>query len=389
MSEEYQQIPRMEEEEEGIDILALLKGLLKGWKTILIVFAVFTVLGLLAAITMKRTYTVSSVMVPQTSSRSNSSLSSLASLAGFSLNATPTPELSPLVYPQIVNSVPFRRELMHTPLHYAQADTAVSMITYYKDYAKPTTLSKIKKYTIGLPGVILKAVRGKKEPIVMPVDSTAAGEGVYIPRPIVLTEDEEKLMELISRSVSLDVDKKEGYLTLTVVGTEPIQTAELAVKAQAMLQDEVTRFRTMKAQDELDYIQARYDEVKKDAESAQYALARMTDRSQSMTTSQARIETERLQSRYNLANSIYLEMAKQLENAKMAVKKDTPTLSILQPITVPVKPSNSRAKTLVVWMFLGFVLGCGIVLIKDWLPKFKEKWNSAGEEEESKQPKTT
>ena len=307
----------------------------------------------------------------------------------MSVNATPTPELSPLVYPQIVNSVPFRRELMHTPLHYAQADTAVSMITYYKDYAKPTTLSKIKKYTIGLPGVILKAVRGKKEPIVMPVDSTAAGEGVYIPRPIVLTEDEEKLMELISRSVSLDVDKKEGYLTLTVVGTEPIQTAELAVKAQAMLQDEVTRFRTMKAQDELDYIQARYDEVKKDAESAQYALARMTDRSQSMTTSQARIETERLQSRYNLANSIYLEMAKQLENAKMAVKKDTPTLSILQPITVPVKPSNSRAKTLVVWMFLGFVLGCGIVLIKDWLPKFKEKWNSAGEEEESKQPKTT
>ena len=119
MSEEYQQIPRMEEEEEGIDILALLKGLLKGWKTILIVFAVFTVLGLLAAITMKRTYTVSSVMVPQTSSRSNSSLSSLASLAGFDIGTSNMSgsELSPLVYPQIVNSVPFPLTLLHTPLH--------------------------------------------------------------------------------------------------------------------------------------------------------------------------------------------------------------------------------------------------------------------------------
>jgi len=373
----------MEEEEEGIDFLALLKGLLKGWKTILIVFGIFTVLGLVSAITMKRTYTVSTVMVPQLSSRNNnSSMASLAALAGVSLNTTPAAELSPLVYPQIVNSVPFRRELLHTPVHYAEADTAVSMLTYYKDYYKPGAFSYVKKYTIGLPGVILGAMRKEPEPIVLPEGSGAEGE--YVPRPILLTKDEEKAIKIIEKSVTLDVDKKEGYLTLTVIGTQPLQTAELALKAQTLLQEELTRFRTEKAQEELDYIQARYDETKKEAESAQYALARMTDRSQSMTTSQARIETERLQSRYNLANSIYTEMAKQLESAKMTVKKDTPNLSILQPVTVPVKASNSRAKKLIVWMFLGVVLGCGIVLVKDRLPKWKEKWNSAGEDEEAK-----
>lgn len=370
----------MDNAEEGIDILGLVKGLLKGWKTIAIAVAVCTVLGLVAAITMKRTYTVSSVLVPQSSSRSNSSLTSLASLAGFNIGSTPTAELSPLVYPQIVSSVSFRKELLHAPLHYEKADTAVSILTYQKEYVKPTVFGTIRKYTIGLPGVILGAL--KKEKPEMKLPASADGEG-YAPKPVVLTKDEQKLMPMISQAVSLMVDKKEGYLTLTVNGSEPIQTAELAIKAQTMLQDEITRFRTEKAQDELNYIQARYDEVKAEAEQCQYALARMVDRSQSMTTSRARIEQERLQNKYAVANSIYLEMAKQLESAKMTVKKDTPTFAVIQPVAVPTKPSNSRAKTLIIWMFLGGVIGCGIVLVKEYLPKFKEKWNEAGEEEES------
>lgn len=71
--------PPVQEEEEGIDIIGLVKQMWDGRKTIIICTAVFIVLGLVAALTMKRTYTVSSVMVPQLGSSRNSSLSSLAS----------------------------------------------------------------------------------------------------------------------------------------------------------------------------------------------------------------------------------------------------------------------------------------------------------------------
>ena len=64
----------VEEEDGGIDIMAMVRSLWDGRKTIIIVTAVFIVLGLVAALTMKRTYTVQSTMVPQMSSRSNSSL---------------------------------------------------------------------------------------------------------------------------------------------------------------------------------------------------------------------------------------------------------------------------------------------------------------------------
>ena len=357
------------EEEEGIDIMALVRQLWDGRRTIIIWTCVFILLGLVAALTMKRTYSVSTVMVPQMNSKSNSSLSSLAALAGVDMGMDlSAKDLSPLVYPQIVNSIPFRRELLYTPLHFAKADSAVSMYTYFKEIAKPSPMAYVKKYTIGLPFLLLNALKKEKPEMVLP--SSGSDDS---PKPLLLTKDEVKLLTVVAESVSLNVDKKEGLITLNVNGVEPIQTAELALKAQQLLQEEITRFRTEKAQRDLDYIQDRYNETKKEAESLQAALASVSDRSQDVIGSRNRIQRERIQQKYALANAIYTDMAKQLEQAKMQVKRDTPVLTVIQPVTVPSKPSNSRAKTLIVWTFLGFVLGCGIVFVKGYWPKLKEQ----------------
>ncbi len=371
------------DEEEGIDIMALVKQLWDGRKTVIIWTCAFIVLGLIAALTMKRTYDVSTVMVPQLNSKSNSSLSSLASLAGFDLGTVNTgTELSPLIYPQIVSSVTFRKELMYTPLHYEKCDTAINMFDYAQsDYAKPSVVGAIFegmiKYTIGLPGVILKAIKGEKEPIVLP-----EGEGVAdnTPKPVVVSEDEEKILKALAENVTLAVDKKEGYITLNVTGSEPIQTAELAIKAQQLLQEELTRFRIEKSESELEYIQARYNEIKAETESYQEQLARVTDRTQSISNTRDRIERDRIQTKYSISSSIYSELAKQLEQAKMQVKKDTPVFTVIQPITVPNQASNSRAKTLIIWTFLGVVLGCGVVLGKEYLPKLLAQFKDEEEE---------
>lgn len=379
---EYDNTPMVEEEEEGIDFLKLLRQLLRGWKTVAVVTAVFTVLGLVAALTMKHTYTVSTVMVPQMgNSSSSSSLSSLASLAGIDMTKTSGSELSPLIYPQIVGSTPFRLEMLYAPLHYEKCDTAICMFDYLRDYAKPGVMGAVKKYTIGLPGVILKAIRGEKPDITMPSgDGSGVGGG---PKAVVVTRDEVEAMKSLAENMSLAVDKKEGFLTLTVKGSEPVQTTELALKAQDLLQREITRFRTEKAQAELDYIQARYDEVKEESDNYQEQLALITDRNQELITTRAQIERNRLQSKYNTANSVYQEMAKQLEQAKLTVKKDTPTFTIIQPVTLPTQPSNSRAKTLVVWVFFGIVVSCGIVLARGYWPTLKEKFLTADEDTET------
>ena len=362
----------VEQEEEGIDIMAIIRSLWDGRKTILICLGIFVAFGLIAALTMKRSYTVKTVMVPQLNSRQNSSLGSLAALAGIDLGMqTSSSDLSPLVYPEIVSSVPYRLELMHTPLHYKKVDHPVSMYEYaLGGYEKPSVFSYIKRYTIGLPGLIIGSLSKKPEEIVY-----NTGEGNdndnNVPRPIIVSVNEQKMLDVFGRIVSLDVNKKEGYITLIVNGSEPIQTAELAMKAQQLLQDELTRHRIEKSEKELEYIEARYNEVKKENDIYQEQLATIVDRSQSMATTRDRIERDRIQAKYNVSNAIYNEMAKQLEQAKMQVKRDTPAYAIIQPVTIPMKPSNSRAKTLIVWTFFGFIVGCGIVIGKGYMPKVK------------------
>ncbi len=370
----YDTTHMLPEEDGGIDFIALLKTLWAGKWTIIITIVIFMALGLVAALTMQRVYNVSTVMVPQMSNNKGSSLGNLASLVGLNLGQGQSDgEISPLVYPKIVSSVPFLKELMYTPVHYADVDTAVSMFTYYTEIDQPTIMDNVIKYTIGLPALILSSLRSKPEPIVMPADST----GSNAPKPVVVSEDEKSILLAMSRMVSLDVEKKDGYLTLNVTGTEPVMTAELALKAQQMLQEELTRFRIEKSQSELDYIQARYNEIKAEMEMYQEQLARVTDRSQDVTTTRDRIGRDRIQTKFNLAYTIFNEIAKQLEQAKMQVKKDTPVFTILQPVVLPTKPANSRAKTLIIWTFMGIILGAGLVLGKDYWSKFKTQFQNS------------
>lgn len=385
MEEQHNQtVAPQEEEEKGLDIMAIVRQLWEGRKTIFITLGIFLVLGIVAALTMKRTYSVQTVMVPQVGSDSKGSLGGLAALAGFDLGSTSNNgELSPIIYPQIVSSVPFSLEMMHTPLHFEKCDTMISMLDYkLAGYDKPSVMSYILKYTVGLPGTIIGAIRGEQPEETYPTSGDSANADA--PKPVVLSKDEEKMMKSMGQLLSLTVDKKEGYITLVANGSEPVQTAELALKAQQLLQDEITRFRTEKSQSELDYIQARYDEAKEEADRYQVALASATDRSQYVTTTTAGVGKARLQSKYNVSNTVFMELAKQLEQAKMKVKKDTPSFSIIQPVTLPTQPSNSRAKTLIVWLFLGIVVGCGIVLARGYWPKVKTmlKKSEDGNEEE-------
>ena len=376
---EENNVKPIEQEEEGIDIMAMIRSLWDGRKTIFICLGIFIALGLVAALTMKRVYTVKTVMVPQLNSKQNSSLGTLAALAGIDMGMqTNAADLSPLVYPEIVNSIPYRLELIHTPLHYTKCDHPISMFDYaLSGIEKPGIFFYMKKYTIGLPGVIIGAIRGPEKEIVYGY-ATGSADTVAI-RPIVVTVNEQKMLDAFNRIVSLDVNKKEGYLTLTVNGLEPVQTAELAIKAQQLLQDMLTRFRVEKSESELTYIQARYDEIKKENDRYQEQLATIKDRTKNVMNSRDEIERERIQAKYNVSNAIYNEMAKQLEQAKMQVKRDTPVYAVIQPVTIPTKPSNSRAKTLIVWTFFGFIVGCGIVIGKGYMPKLKAMFKKPAE----------
>jgi uncharacterized protein involved in exopolysaccharide biosynthesis len=82
-----------------------------------------------------------------------------------------------------------------------------------------------------------------------------------------------------------------------------------------------------------------------------------------------------LQADYDLAFSVYSELAKQLETQQLQVKKDTPLFTVLKPVTIPnEKSAPKRALILVVYLFLGFVLSLGVVLGKKYWKHFQKEW---------------
>ena len=351
----------MPADEQEIDIIELIKKIWHNRGLIIKTTIIFMVLGVVVALVSPKVFTASCDVVPQTSNDSGSSkVSSLAKLAGIDLSQDQSGKtLSPYVYENIMASTKFRKELMQTKIKFSDADRPVSFFEYYtsEEFNKPTVIDYVTKYTIGLPGVILGAIRGEQPA----PDYSAMGEGNKIET---ITKDEYKALNILKEAVAITLDDKKGYVTISTRMPEAMAAAQLAQATVDLLQEYITVFKVEKVQSNLNFVQSRYDEVKAEFEDIQARRARYRDANHNTIKNQARIEQERLEAEYQLAMNVYGELAMQLEQAKIKVKETTPILTIIKPVTVPYKKSEpKRAMILVAFTILGVVAGMGCVLI--------------------------
>ena len=352
-----------------IDLLVIAGTVWRGRKLVLKTILLSALFGLLVALLTPVEYDAWTKMVPQSSKSVTKlgGLSSLAAMAGFNLDMTGGSEsLSPLVYPQIVGSVPFQLELMNSKFTFSEVDHPVSLYEYYMEIAKPTLFSLLGKYTIELPSTILLAVKGDK-----------GGSGQINPNdPISLTRKQEKMRKEIAKRVSLSVEEM-GYLTLRASFHESLLSAQVANQARELLQQYITRYKVKKATDQLVFVEERYHEKKKEFEKAQELLAIFRDQNKNVSSAMAATQESRLQSGYTIALNVYNELAKQLEQAKIQVKEDTPVFSVLEPAVVPLlRTKPQRAVILILSLFIGLVSGVTVVFGKQYFSNVGTKWKS-------------
>ena len=353
-----------------IDLLDLAKILWNGRFTLLKVTLLAGALGIIIALLSPVEYASTTSMVPQTAQSANKlgGLSSLAAMAGFNLDmaSQASEALSPMVYPQILQSGPFQLELMNTPFSFSEVDHPVSLYEYYTEIQQPGVLSVIGKYTIGLPGIIITAIKGNKDKTIN------SGENGLI----AFSEKQDMVAKIMKEKVILTIDAKQGYLTLQASFHEALLSAQVADQSRELLQKYITQFKIEKAANKLAFIEERYEEKKKDFEKAQERLARYRDQNKNMSSAVARTEEERLQSEFNIAMNVYNELAKQLEQAKIQVKEETPVFSVLEPAVIPYeKTKPKKAMIVLIWLFLGAIAGVGIIFGKAYLSEIKQKWN--------------
>ncbi len=368
--------------ENEIDLIEVVKKLWAKRKFILKVTVVCACLGVLVALFSAKVFTASCTIVPQTGEKTTGgSLSGLAAIAGINIGSLGAGDvLSPKIYPKILASVPFQKEIMQTAIKFEEYDQPVKLLDYYTadEYAQFSLGRTILKYTIGLPGVIIGAIRGEEpEP--------QYGEGAVATLES-LSKDEAECIKTLKDKINMNLNDKDGYITLSVDMPEPLAAAQLAAKVQELLQRYVTDFKIQKVKANLEFVEGRYEEAKKEYEKKQEELAIFNDANRNLVSNVAKTTQERLNNEYTLLFGVYSELAKQREQANIQVKETTPVFTVVEPVTIPTERSKpKRGLICIAFTFLGGFIGIGLVLtlpflaqvsgckrLKGWLPEEKE-----------------
>lgn len=362
-------------EEDTIDLIEILQKLWVKRKLILIVTGAAMVLGLFVALLTPNQYTASCTLVPQSGKdKSGGGLGGVAAMMGVNLGTAMMNEgtLSPVMYPEIIKSVPFTREIMKTKVIVEKSNgKPIALQDYYSDsqYQKFNILGAVKKYTLGLPGVLLGALGNDKESQVVEHVLSADSSTVYT-----LSAKEKSIYDAIQASIQIAPNSKDGYVTLGYTFPEARAAAAITDQLYRTLEAYASRFKTEKLEDNLAFVEQSYETARKDFINAQNRLAQFQDANRGLTTASALSMETRLRNEYDVAFSIYRELATQREQAKIAVKESQTILTMVNPPVVPLEKSAPRRSIILIgFLFLGIVVGCGWVLSFPYVKKlFKE-----------------
>ena len=345
--------------EDEIDLIELAKVIWSKRIFIAKVTGVFLIFGLIIAFTSKVEYEASCKLLPESQEGMKGNLGGLgglAGLAGIDLNVGNSGVLTPELYPEIAKSLPFLLQIMEDTLFFENSNIKTTAFHYFKEIEKPSFFGYIAKYTIGLPRLVKSLFSDRSINTEMVAVKNA---------PIRISKEDWKLIENFKDRVAINVDSKSGLIDVSVEMPDPLAAADVTNHVVTLLTKEVTDYKIDKAKNNLDFVQASFQETKAEFEKTQLALAQMTDRNRNVSSALAEMEVQRLQNDYNVSFEVYKGLASQLEQAKIKLKEETPVFTVLEPVRIPedyAKPK--RGLILVVCVVMGFFLGIGYIILK-------------------------
>ncbi|MDE6692355.1 MAG: chain-length determining protein [Muribaculaceae bacterium] len=364
--ERYNDDDVLDQDEKEIDLLELFGKLWQAKRTLIWAGVIGMVVGLVVAFSIPKEYTTDMKLAPEVTGNTKmggGGLSALASMAGINLSSgAGTDAVNPMLYPEIVSSVPFMTGLFDVPV-----TTSDDEHMTLRDYLEYKTKSPWWNVVIGLP---FKAIGAVKDLFSEPVDTAKQ----YKVDPFRLSYDQSELVKMLNGCISSDVDTKTAVISVSVTMQDPLVSALIADTVVSRLQEYVTDYRTEKARKDLSYAEKINEEAKAEYHKAQQRYAGYVDRNHGVVTRAGQTEEERLQNEMSLAYSLYSNTLQQYQLARAKVQEITPVYTVLKPATVPILPSKpSKVVILIGFIFLAVVAASAWVLFgKDFMSSLKK-----------------
>ena len=349
-------------EESSIDWQDLLSKAWRGKKVIITVTVVFMFLGLISALTMTRIYTSKVTLVPELGKSTSSSLSSLSSMLGIGgmTMGSSADAYHVTVYPEVVASTPFVAKMFDMRVTDPKHGIDTTLIGY---------LAR-ERFSIGnVIGYVTKPIFS----LFSNKEEETKGNELNL---FHLTKEQDRIVKTMNKAIQVDVDKKTGETTIQVTMDNPVIAATVADTVCKHLREYIVEYRTRKAREDLENYKKIADESYQRYLKASKAYAYYQDHNRGLILNAVISEGSRLSNELQIASQLYQQMKLQAEMARGKVIDEKPVFAIIQPATVPLLPQNSRAKVLLIWTFVGFILSCAWVLYgKEYWQKGKTMLN--------------
>lgn len=364
-NKEYTNIPPYQEEDKlEINLMEYARKLWKAKKLLLKVAGIAAIVGVIIAISIPKEYTASVTFSPESGKSGSNNLSGMAAMLGIgninmggdanALNISMTSD--------IVASTPFILELFNTQVKTLDGKQDTTIIAYLETESSPWWNS-IKS----LPG---KAIGG-----VMSLFSSSNEKAEEKPiDPFQLTPQQMGQVSALKNIILAEPDKKTGMTKLSVTLQDPMVAAIMVDTVLVKLQKYITKYKTSKAQENYDELKLFYEQSKEAYHKAQEEYAKYSDANKNVILQSVRIEQERLQNEQNLAYQIYNQYATQLQLARTKLQEEKPAFAILEPASVPLHPSGTSRKIILVGIIFLAVAGASA-----WILFGQDLWNSLKE----------
>lgn len=347
----YQQpdIQEPENDEIEIDWMEILRKIITIRKTLYKAAGVGLILGIIIALSIPKQYTVTVTLSPEMGSDAKASggLASLASsfLGGGASSNSPD-ALNATLAPDIVASTPFILELFNTKVQTLDGKLDTTLVAYLDEQKSPWF-----SYIVKAPGMAIGAIQSlfSEE-----VDTTS------VLNPFQLTKEESEKVEELRKVLTAEVDKKTAKTTISVTLQDPKVTAIVADSVVAKLQQYIIDYRIKKAKEDCAYLEQLYKERQQEYYNAQSKYAHYFDSNRNIALQSVRAEQERLQNDMNLAYQVYSQVAQQLQVARAKIQEEKPVFAVVEPATIPLEPSNTSRKIILIGITFCIICATGI-----------------------------
>lgn len=309
-----------------IDLIYLAKKLYKSRKLIIFITIIFSIIGVTFALLSPVKYSSDTIFITQNNELNSSPLSGVASLVGINLNSSNSgSEIPTTMYPQISKSPKFKRILLEEIIDKKNK-------LKFKDYI-------VDKYNL------------------------ENNDSLNISK-INVTKLEEACFKIIDDILSIDVNLKDGFITISALMHNAKYSAIIANKSKNILQKIIIENKIESARMNLIFSENQLMEKKLLFDEIHSKLANFSDSNINSINSFIINEKNKLQAEFEIINAVVTELSKQVEQAKLQVKRDTPVFSTIKEAVIPNERSSpNRRKIVLIFSFLGLFISTSYILL--------------------------